>query len=312
MSIHSKAVVKVTLVMLVWAGSFSVTKAGIYHIPPVFFAFLRFALASIILLIILFVKERNKTLPMSPGWNRSVWYKVIGMSIMGVTLYYTFFNLALRYTSAAMGSLIQGFIPVGVVVLAALYLKERLQSIQLVGVVISIIGVICIGFVSNPETADFLQASIWGMSSVIVGNILVILSALCWVIYTIISKKLAHLDSTHLTTWSTIIGTICFIPLMGVELSYEPLPVISWQGWVEILYLGVLASALSYFWYNDAMKYLNAVEVGIFNNLDPVMGAVIAVVFLHEPVSLWQVTGTVFVLIGVWISTVSNKTPVSH
>ncbi|MDJ1484395.1 DMT family transporter [Cytophagaceae bacterium YF14B1] len=309
MTIHSKAVVKVTLVMLIWAGSFSVTKAGVDHIPPVFFAFLRFALASVILLIILFVKERNK--PNYIGWDRSVWYKVIGMSITGVTLYYTFFNLALRYTSAAMGSLIQGFIPVGVVVLAALYLKERLQSIQLVGVVISIIGVICIGFVSNPETTDFIESFVWRMPSVIVGNILVILSALCWVIYTIISKKLAHLDSTHLTTWSTVIGTICFLPLMGVELYYEPLPVISWRGWLEIFYLGVLASALSYFWYNDAMKYLNAVEVGIFNNLDPVMGAVIAVVFLHEPISLWQVAGTVLVLLGVWISTVSNKKSVS-
>lgn len=291
--------------MLVWAGSFSVTKAGIYHISPVFFAFLRFSLASVILLIILFVKERNKLNYIS--WSRSVWYKVIGMSITGVTLYYTFFNLALQYTSAAMGSLIQGFIPVGVVVLAALYLKERLQSVQLVGVMISIMGVICIGFVSNPETGDFVQASVWGMPSVIVGNILVILSALCWVIYTIISKKIAHLDSTHLTTWSTVIGTICFIPLVGVELYYEQLPVISWQGWLEVLYLGVLASALSYFWYNDAMKHLNAVEVGIFNNLDPVMGAVIAVIFLHEPISLWQIIGTVCVLAGVWISTVYTK-----
>lgn len=308
MTAHNKSIAKVAFVMLIWAGSFSVTKAGIeQHIPPMYFAFLRFALASLILLPILYVKKKRRKEKSSFVWTRSEWYKVIWMSITGITLYYAFFNLALVYTSASMGSLIQGFIPVGVVIIAAVFLKERLQLIQMGGIIISILGVICIGFISDPETSDSMKSLVLGMSTSTLGNILVLVSALCWVVYTVISKKLSHLDSTELTTCSTVIGTLLFVPFVIMEFWNQPIPFISWQGWIELLYLGILASALSYFWYNDAMKQLNAVQVGIFNNLDPVMGAVIAVIFLQEPISSWQIAGTLFVLAGVWISTIPLK-----
>jgi drug/metabolite transporter (DMT)-like permease len=71
------------------------------------------------------------------------------------------------------------------------------------------------------------------------------------------------------------------------------------NGWLSILYLGIFSSAICYILYNKVLKVLSGVQVGNFMNFDPVVGALIAIIFLGEKVSVWQIIGGVLVLIGV-------------
>jgi drug/metabolite transporter (DMT)-like permease len=293
-----KGMLALTFVMFTWASTFTVTKSIINTIPPFYFAFLRFVVASVVLIIFYLIrgkKSRSSKTPLPYGI-------LTLMGIFGVTLYYILFNLSMIYTSASSGALIQGFGPIFIVVMAVIFLKERLTIKEISGVVLSVIGVIMIGFIAEVHN-DALNSFL--------GNWLMIGAIAAWGAYTILSKKIAKIDTLTVTCISTVIGTVLLFPAVVFELWHKPLPVITSDGWWAIIYLGVLPSAFSFFLYNNAMESLTASEIGVFTNIDPVVGAIIAVIFLNEDVNAWQIAGTILVLAGIWLSTHKPKSAVS-
>jgi drug/metabolite transporter (DMT)-like permease len=215
------------------------------------------------------------------------------MGITGVTLFYIFFNLALLYTPASLGAMIQGFIPVCIALLAAIFLKEKLSGLQVAGILLSVAGVAVIGFL-----ADAGKDAATSMK----GNIYMLLSVIVWAVYTIISKKVTHIDSLIITSWSSFIGTLFLVPVAVWENRHTGFPAISVNGWLSILYLGAVASAACYFLYNKSLETLTASEVGNFINLDPVIGLIFALLTLPEHINTLQVAGGVLVLLGIYLS----------
>ncbi|MEO6290133.1 MAG: DMT family transporter [Ginsengibacter sp.] len=286
MSKRTSAILSLIFVMLIWGSSFSVTKMAVTSLPPVYFAFLRFGVASVILILVLAFR-RKKTKSKIPLGS------IILMGLTGITLYYIFFNCSLLYTSAATGALLQGFIPVLVAFLAAMMLHEKIQRSQLTGILMCLAGVALVGFLDIP---------IENAANPVLGNLLMIVCIFSWAFYTVLSKKVAMHDSLKVITYTTVIGTAFLFPAVLIELRGQPWPNPSVTGWAAIIYLGAFASALCYFLYNKAFEQLSAAQVGNFLNLDPIIGAAFAVIFLHEKILIWQIVGGILVLIGVWLS----------
>lgn len=279
------ALFSIILIVTIWGSASAVTKLAVESIPPYVFALLRNIIAAACLLPYYFIRKKN-----IPSSQALPWKKVTWMGLTGITFFYLFFNLALYYTTAAAGALIQGFIPVAIILLSILILKEKLKQLQIAGILLSVTGVVLIGFVGTFS----------GARNAILGNTLMILAVLCWGFYTIISKSLQQYDAVQLTTFSTTIGTIGLLPAAAFQLwQQQQWPTISMNGWLSILYLGVFSSAICYILYNKVLKVLSGVQVGNFMNFDPIVGALIAIIFLGERVTVWQVTGGVLVLIGV-------------
>jgi drug/metabolite transporter (DMT)-like permease len=287
----ARALLGLILIVVIWGSASSVTKFSVDNLPPYVFAFLRNLVASVCLLP--FYLRRRKTITMVPPFRKIIW-----LGLTGVTFFYVFFNLSLYYTTAAAGALIQGFIPVAIILLAIIFLKERLKSIQIVGILLSIGGVVMIGFIDAvPDGRNYL-----------LGNILMIFAVLCWGVYTIISKTLEQYDPVYLVTMSTWVGTICLIPVVAIELWIDPVfPSISATSWAAIIYLGLFSSAICYILYSRVLQTLPAVQVGNFMNLDPVVGAVIAVIFLQERLGVWQIAGAILVLAGVTLTSIKGR-----
>jgi drug/metabolite transporter (DMT)-like permease len=289
-----KGMLILIFVMLTWGSTFTVTKGIINTIPPFYFAFLRFLVASVVLIIFYFIRRKKKRHTKTP-----LPYGILTlMGIFGVTLYYIFFNLSMIYTSASSGALVQGFGPVFIVIMATIFLKERLTIKEVSGIVLSVIGVVMVGFIAEVHN-DALNSFL--------GNWLMIGAIAAWGAYTILSKKIAEIDALVVTCISTVIGTVLLFPLVVFELWNKPLPIISAGGWWAIIYLGIIPSAFSFFLYNKAMETLTASEIGVFTNIDPVAGAIIAVIFLNEGINSWQIAGTILVLAGIWLSTHKSK-----
>ena len=286
----------ILFVMMVWGSSYPVTKVIINDITPLTLAFCRCAIGAVTLLLIFFI---NKDKPIREYLIGVPWLYVIFMGLTGVTCFYTLFNLSAQMTSASVGSLIQGFIPVCIALFASVFLKEKLSAVQIIGIIASLIGVMLIGFLSSDNNSDTRNS--------ITGNLLMIIAVISWGAYTIMSKKTAHFDPLLITSLSTFVGSACLLPAAIFENWHSGWPVIHLNSWLAILYLGAVSSGICYLLYSKALRLLTAAQVGNFANLDPVVGLIISLVFLNEHINVLQIAGAVLVLGGIVLSTRKSR-----
>lgn len=179
--------------MLIWGSAFTVTKLAVNEVPPLLLAFLRNLVACLVLLPF-YVARRKK---MKDQLAQLPYKKIFFMGFTGITLFYALFNISLVYTTASVGSLIQGFIPVAIAIGAVLFLKEKLERHHLFGIFLCVIGVILVGFVGKQDETG----------NNILGNVLMILSVFAWAVYTLISKSVNDNDSILMVSLITFIGT---------------------------------------------------------------------------------------------------------
>lgn len=293
MNAYYRGIVSLVFVMIVWGSSFTVTKVAVTGMPPIFFAFLRFSLASLIMLVVFFIRKRPPA-----DWKQLPHLHLVGMALSGISLFYIFFNYSLKFTSASTGALLEGFIPALIAILAAIFLNEKLRSKQIIGIIISFAGIVLLG-------SGKTQAG--SAPNPLLGNMLMMGAVFAWAVYTIISKKVAHVDPVLVTCYISVAGTILLLPSLLVEMHGRAWQLPTVNGWLAVIYLGAIASALCYLLYNTALEKLSASQVGNFLNLDPVTGAIIAIIFLHEKVTPGQLAGCALVFTGVWLSTRKAK-----
>jgi len=284
------------LVMLMWGGTYVVTKAGVDELPPMLFALLRFGIASLLLVPLALVRGGWARLPRPIPWRT-----LLLMGLTGVGLYYIGFNLALTYTTASQGALIQSSIPAITAVMAMVWLRERLSRQRVLGIVLAVVGVLLIVARASPDASA---------RSPLVGNLLMFGTVLLWGVYTILAKQVADVDIIAITASVAVIGTIMLVPAALIEAAGRPLPSISSASWLRIFYLGALASAVGYLLYGRALRDLDASLVGAFVNLAPVIGVVSGVVLLGEAIAPIAILGGALVLVGVWMSSRQPSEPV--
>jgi drug/metabolite transporter (DMT)-like permease len=281
----------ILFVMIVWGSTYAMTKVIVNDIPPLTLAFYRCSIGALTLLSMYFISRGRRA---GKELRDIPWGVILLLGFTGVTVFYIFFNLAVRLTSASVGALLQGFIPVCIAIFAAVFLKEKLSLKQIIGIITSVAGVILIGFLSPGESE---------VDNSITGNILMMIAVIGWGVYTIISKKVADRDPLLITSLSTLAGSVFLLPAALYENHGAAWPQVTLSTWLIIIFMGAVASGVCYFLYNRSLQLLSAAQVGNFINLDPLVGFIIALVFLHESVNMLQIAGAVLVVIGVVLST---------
>jgi drug/metabolite transporter (DMT)-like permease len=283
------AMLALLLVMAVWGSAFAVTKATIAEVPPVLIALLRFVVASAILLPLALLRQRRAILSI-----RGAWWTMAAMGVCGFTLFQAGANVALYYTTAAQAAIIQSIIPVMTAILAALVLREHPSGRRILGIVLSLVGVVAVILAAAPSE---------DASSPLLGGAIMLGGVILWAVYTVLAKRLAHADALGVTAYSTMFGTLFLVPLALLETPIAEMPMISAQGWLSILYLGALSSTMANLLYNWSLAHLDASLAATFINLVPVVGVAVAVLFLGEPLVGWQLAGGAVTLLGVWLAT---------
>jgi drug/metabolite transporter (DMT)-like permease len=177
------------------------------------------------------------------------------------------------------------------------WLHEHLTRRRIVGIALAVAGVALI-VARGPADAAARDP--------LLGNLLAFASVLCWGTYTILAKRMAHVDPIALTATISLIGTVMLVPAVLIENAPLALSAISREGWLAILYLGGLASAASYLLYMRALRELDASLVGTYINLSPVIGVVSGVLVLGESITPTAIIGGAMVLAGVWISSMRS------
>lgn len=291
---HTRSMLLLLLTMTVWGSTFMVTKELIAVWPPFTLAFVRVIVGALVLLP--FALSRK-----TPG-VRLPWGAIWSMGLIGVALYYLLFNTAMVYVSASQGALVQASIPAMTALVAMLWLRERASPLRWLGIALSVGGVL---IVFSGSGSDGGQSSLFG-------SFLMFVSVVCWGLYTALAKRVAGFDSLVITTAVTGTGALLLSPLAGYEivtanLAGDGLPPLPLIGWVELLYLGVIASGMAYLLYNASLRHLDASEVGVYTNLIPIVGVLTGVIVLGEPLSTRAIIGGLVVMLGVWITSRSER-----
>lgn len=209
-----------------------------------------------------------------------------------------------RLVSGSLASVVIATIPLFVPFGMWAAYRQRIKPAMLVGVILSLSGVLLMTLTSQSENFEFSIFNFQFKGLLFLSGAVVIA-----VVYTILLVKVVdHYHPLVVTTWQNVIGLIYFLPLMLV-FDGGTLPLLSWSPkmLLLILVLGLFCSTLAYAGYNYGVRNLGASEACIFNNAIPVFSLIAAVVIGQEDFSWLKVAGMAIVISGVIIAQYEPK-----
>ncbi len=278
---------RLTATMFFWGGTWVSARMLAQHMGPFSAAFLRFFCASAALLVLACRVEGR--LPRPPKGH---WPGVLLLGASGIFFYNIFFFSGLKTVSAGRAALIVAAIPAAMALISRLVFKERLGPLRMLGVVLSFLGVAVV--LSHGDPLALLSQ---GLSS---GDIFILGCVAAWTTYSMAGPRvMRNLSPLSAVTWSCLAGTAMLLPPALAAGLAGDLARAGLEDWANILYLGLLGTALSFTWYYRGIKALGATRAGVFINLVPVFAIALGSLILAEPVGLSLLAGGAMVLIGV-------------
>ncbi len=282
--------VLLTLAPFFWSCNVIVGRGLSPDVPAFAMTFYRWLFAAFILAPFAMPLVR-KDLPIV----RRHWKSLLGLGVIGIGTHNALAYLGLRYTTAVNGVILNSFIPVMIVALSWALLRERLATLQVAGISISLAGVLTI--LSGGSLATLL------MFRLNVGDLLFILSMAMWSIYTIALRFRPR--GLHFLSFLFVIvciGDVAIIPFYAIEtaLGYP----MHWSAGAiaTIAAVALFSSVLSYIFWNRGVEQVGANVAGLFVHLMPVFGVMLAWLILDERLGLYHVFGIALILCGIYVT----------
>ncbi|MFQ5886504.1 MAG: DMT family transporter [Anaerolineae bacterium] len=281
-------------VVLIWGSVFSVIKYTLQEIGPLAFATARFLGASIFLLALVYLVEGK------PIIEREDWLRVGVVGIIGIGFYQILFTLGLNYTTASNSSLLIATGPIFTLLFAVLFREERIVPLQIVGILVSFLGV---GMIVGVHSGG-LTLSVEDLKGDLFTLICAAINGLC----AVISKRpLKRLSSLRLMTVSFVLGTLSMLPFTWRALLYQPWAHLSLHGWLGLGYSAVLAGGVGYVIWFQAIGEIGATRTMIYNYLIPVVAVGVAVLTLGEHLTPLQALGALIVFVGIALARLAPR-----
>ncbi|MBK5262120.1 MAG: DMT family transporter [Peptostreptococcaceae bacterium] len=282
---------------LCWSGAFIAGKLSVPYIPPFTLTFLRFLFATIILYVI----KKKVRIGENYLFKREDLPVFLFTGIVGMVFYHAFFFTALKYTTAINSSIIAAMNPIFTVIIAYLFVKQKITKRMLLGIVISFAGVVLTitsGKLDLIITLNFNR-----------GDILMLTAVISWAAYSVFSKsKGGHIPAMALTYYSFLVCTIVCIPLVIWDKPWEWIHHVPFSALWAVLYMSLFASVIGYLIQQIAIKEIGPSRTSIFINLVPVFSIVLSVLILGETLELIKIFTAAVIIIGVYIcQTVGRK-----
>ncbi|MBC8403114.1 MAG: DMT family transporter [Candidatus Marinimicrobia bacterium] len=278
-----KSILQALLVTFLWSTSFIIIKKGLLDIPPLTYAGLRYTLAFIFILPLLFRKERFQEIRnlARPQWSKLI---ILGLTFYTVTQGAQFLGLSLL--PAVTVSLMLNFTPLVVAALGIFILRETPSKIQWLGVILFIAGIL---FYFRP--AAFSGNSGIGLAVMTVG---VLANAGAAVLGREINRQ-KNISPLVVTIISMGIGSII---LLSAGLIIQGLPALSWKMLFWLLWLAGINTAFAFTLWNITLQTLSAMQSSIINGTMLIQIAVLAWLLLGEAILPLELVGISVAAVG--------------
>ena len=281
------------LASLCWAGNWVLGRAIRADVPPFGLTFWRWALAAVILLPFVWPRLRA-------DWAvvRGNLALVAAMALLSAAMFQSMTYIGLHSTEAINALLVSATMPVFIVIIAWVVLRERLTARQAAGIGVSFCGVAYV--IARGEPARLLSLHFN------VGDAWILAALVVWGLYSVLLKfKPAGLSAVGLTFFISVLGAGFILPLHLWEAGQGMTVPLTAAGIGSVLYTGIFASVVALLSYNAAVARIGPSRAVFFLHLMPVFGAGLAVVFLGERLEAFHLIGFPIALGGVLFATSS-------
>lgn len=280
------------LTPLLWAGNWVLARVIVQDLSPIVLTAARWTLATLLLVVI----ARRDLAPLP---SRRDLARMALLGWVGIAGYTVIQYMALEHTTAINGSLVFSTNPVVTVLLAALWLRERIGWRQVAGALLSMAGVAII--LTGGGGA-------WQFARLNPGDLLVVFSTLLWALYSLLGRLVLDRHSPLVvTTWAALASLPALWIAAAVDLGQRPLPPLTALHGLSLVYMAVFPSLLGFVWWYVGVRALGAGVASIFGNLLPVYTAALSVLFLGETVAAAHLAGGLAVVTGVVLATGAGR-----
>ncbi len=281
------------LTTIFWSGNFIVGKAAsIYQIPPFTLNFYRWFFAGLILLPFTYKEIIKKKKYIFDNIGLFIILGITSITIFNSVVYYS-----LYYTQVITGVLMISTIPVWIIFISSLLKIEKTNYYQIIGVILSLIGVISIITKIDIELIKNLDFN--------KGDVSMIIAMFSWAIFSILLKKQKHqISQISLLQVIIVCGLLFLIPIYIGEFFLGSALKLNKPFYLTLTYVVFFPGLLAFFFWIKGISIIGANRAGIFLHLMPIIGAIMAMVIFNEKFMYYHLLGAIFIIAGI---TLSNK-----
>lgn len=274
------------LATTIWAGNFVAARAASASIDPIALSFLRWGLATVLLLP--FVAGRMRA---ARGTLAAHWKGIVVASFFGITAFNSSVYIAGHYIGATHMSLVNAAAPILILLLSVSLLGERVSWVGILGMLLAAGGILLSARDGGSAdlTVDMGRGLGW-----------MTLAASCFAIYTVMFRRLlGEIPFLVLVGSSFLMGSLLLLPLFAWRVAVVGVPEWSPQNLFLIGYAGIAASLVAFVSWNRAVAMIGAPQAGYVYYLVPILSAALSMAFLGESPGIWTLVAGPLVIVGI-------------
>jgi drug/metabolite transporter (DMT)-like permease len=271
--------------VVIWGVNFPIVKITFREMPPMVFNAVRFAGATILLLLVLWRSGRAAPV------RREDWPALLGLGLVGHSLYQILFINGLARTTASNSSLILAMVPLFVAMLSAALRIDHVAPRTWTGIVLAFAGLFLL--VTGREGLTL-------STSTLAGDGLTLLCTVCWALFTVFSRPfLRRYSPLQLTVVTMASGVPALVVGAAPQLLRQSWHAVSWLAWSALSFSTVLAVAVGYVVWHASLQAVGGPRTAVYSNLIPVATLIASWLLLGETLGALQALGGAIVLAGV-------------
>ncbi|WP_446937019.1 DMT family transporter [Lysinibacillus fusiformis] len=272
---------------LLWGGNFVVAKTLVAHASPMTLTTVRWLIAVIVLVPLVWWKEKKLVPP------KKAIVPLLLMGVTGVALFNIFQFLALERTTSTNAGLISTMNTISIALFSFVLLKEKITKWQLSAMVLSLFGVVLVLSKGDWQLLLDFQLN--------TGDLWMLAAVCVWGLYSVCSKWAMQTASPLMATlYAGVFGVLLLLPFTSADFTFTN---VNTSFILSMLYTGIISTVVCMVFWNIGVQKLGATTSGIFLNFNPIFTALLAYLFIGENMSWLQGIGGLIVIMGCYLFT---------
>ena len=284
------------IVALLWAANTNIARATANEMPPMALTFWRLFLSAMIFApFALRNTWQHRSVVMQHFWLLNL------MGLLSMAAFNGLVYLGMQYTVAINGNLLQGSLPICIVLAGMLFARRRVTARQGIGVALGMLGLMTIVIRGDIDLLLKMQIN--------PGDPLLFLGVFGSAIYAVfLYKQPTELDLPSFMFLAMMFGTLHILPFFIIEhFWFRPMPVTQ-TTLLTVGFITLFPSVLAQTFFAEGVRRIGAAKAGYMIYLTPVFGVIMATVILGEPFETYHAIGIALIATGIWLATFARQT----